>query len=197
MANDTVTVQFRLQAAFGAIQALRQALADEVVQHQLISLLSETFHPFLARQIEAEFDLAVALKVSAVSPVRPGPRLPLPKVEQGQLTWYDPYADRINTVGTVGSAEWQQWLAGAGTRSFRYESDQGAFTAVKEKQQGRWVWYAHRRQGGHLKRVYLGRPENLTAAKLTEVARKLTQRPVSLIAETGVNQGGNLTTPSE
>lgn len=175
MANDTVTVQLRLKAAFGTIQTLRQALAAEGIQGQLISLLSETVRPFLAHQVEAEFDLTVALKVSAVSQAQRGPRLPLPKVEQGQLTWYDPYADRTNTVGTVGSVEWQQWLAGAGTRSFRYESDQGAFTAVKEKRRGRWVWYAHRRQGGRLKRVYLGRPENLTAAKLVEVAGKLTQ----------------------
>lgn len=176
MAKDTLTVQFRLQAAFGTIQALRRALADEAVQRQLVSLLGETVSPFLARQMGADFDLIVALKVSAVSQTRPGPRLPLPKVEQGQLTWYDPYADRTNTVGAVGSAEWQQWLAGAGTRSFRYESDQGAFTAVKEKRRGRSVWYAHRRQAGQLKRVYLGRPENLTATKLAEVARKLNSK---------------------
>lgn len=178
MAKDTLTVQFQLQAAFGTIQALRRALADEARQHQLISLLSETVSPFLARQSGADFDLTVALKVSAVSQTRLGPRLPLPKVEQGQLTWYDPYADRTNTVGAVGSVEWRQWLDGAGTRSFRYESDQGAFTAVKEKRRGRSVWYAHRRQGGHLKRVYLGQSANLTGAKLTEAARKLNSREV-------------------
>lgn len=176
MAKDTLTVQFRLQAAFGTIQALRRTLADEAVQGQLVSLLSEIVSPFLARQIEADFELTVALKVSAVSQSRPGPRLPLPKVEQGQLTWYDPYADRTNTVGAVGSAEWLQWLQGAGTRSFRYESEQGAFTAVKEKRRGRSVWYAHRRQEGQLKRLYLGQPANLTAAKLAEVARKLNSK---------------------
>jgi len=113
VANDTVTVQVRLKAAFGTIQALRQALADEGIQGQLISLLGETVRPFLARQVEAEFDLAVALKVSAVSQVRPGPRLPLPKVQQGQLTWYDPYADRINTVGSGRLYRGQRKAAGA------------------------------------------------------------------------------------
>ena len=173
MAKDTLTVQFRLQAAFSTIQALRRTLAQETVQRQLVSRLSETLTSFLARQIEADFDLSVALKVSAVGQTRSGPRSPLPKVEQGQLTWYDPYADRTNTVGAVGSAEWLQWLEGAGSRSFRYKSDHGAFTAVKEKRHGRTVWYAHRRQAGQLKRVYLGRSENLTATKLIEVACKL------------------------
>lgn len=178
MAKDTLTVQFRLQAAFGTIQTLRRALADETRQRQLVSLLGETVTPFLARLSGADFDLTVALKVSAVSQTRPGPRLPLPKVEQGQLTWYDPYADRTNPVGAVGSVEWCQWLDGAGTRSFRYESDQGAFTAVKEKRRGRSVWYAHRRHGGRLKRVYLGQSENLTGTKLVEAARKLNSSEV-------------------
>jgi len=177
VAKDTLTVQFRLQAAFGTIQALRRALADEAVQHQLVSLLSEIVTPFLARQIEANFDLTVALKVSAVGQTQPGPRSLVPKVEHDQLTWYDPYADRTNIVGTVGSAEWLQWLEVTETRSFRYESDHGAFTAVKEKRRGRVVWYAHRRQGGQLKRIYLGRPENLTATKLIEAACKL--NPIS------------------
>jgi|GEM_PF-2939697 len=178
MAKDTLTVQFRFQAAFETIQALRRALADAAVQRHLISLLRETAIPFLASQTEGDFDLRVALKVSAAGQTHQGPRSPLPKVEHGRLTWYDPYADRTNTVGAVGSVEWRQWLDGVGTRSFRYASDQGAFTAVKEKRRGRSVWYAHRRQGGHLKRVYLGQSANLTGAKLTEAARKLNSREV-------------------
>lgn len=173
MAKDTLTVQFRLQAAFEPIQRLRRALAEEAVQHQLVSRLSEIVTPFLARKLEADFDLTIALKVSAVGQTHSGPRSPLPKVEHDQLTWYDPYADQTNSVGAVGSVEWLQWLEVSGRRSFRYESEQGAFTAVKEKRRGRAVWYAHRRQGGQLKRVYLGRPENLTATKLIEAACKL------------------------
>ena len=173
MAKDTLTVQFRLQAAFQTIQALRRALADEVVQRYLISRLRETTTTFLASQTQRAFDLTVALKVSAVGQTRQGPRSPLPKVAHGRLTWYDEYAHLTNTVGAVGSAEWLDWLEAAGAHSFRYESDLGVFTAIKEKRRGRPVWYAHRRQAGHLKRVYLGRSENLTAAKLAETARKL------------------------
>lgn len=173
MAKDTLTVQFRLQAAFETIQTLRRALAHEAVQRHLVSLLRETAIPFLASQTEGDFDLRVALKVSAVGQTHQGPRSPLPKVEHGRLTWYDEYANLTNTVGAVGSAEWLDWLEAAGAHSFRYESDLGAFTAIKEKRRGRPVWYAHRRRAGHLKRVYLGRSENLTVAKLAETARKL------------------------
>ena len=192
MAKDTLTVQFRLQAAFGTIQTLRRALADETLQRQLVSLLGETVTPFLARQSGADFDLTVALKVSAVSHPRPSSRSPLPKVEHDQLTWYDEYAHLTNTLGAVGSTEWHQWLEAAGTTSFRYESDLGDFTAIKEKRRGRSVWYAHRRHEGRLKRVYLGRSANLTAAKLAQTAHQLnaSQSSISLMSETEVGQRG-------
>jgi hypothetical protein len=183
VAKDTLTVQFQLQAPFVTVQALRRALADPLIQGHLVSLLSETITPFLARQVAADFGLTVALKVSAVGRTQPGPRLPLPKVEQDHLTWYDPYADRTNTVGTVGSAEWFLWLEAAGAKSFRYESDHGTFTALKEKRRGRVLWYAHRRQAGQLKRIYLGRTENLTATKLAEAARKLNSGQIGLTNE--------------
>lgn len=173
MAKDTWTVRFQLTAEFATIQALRRALADETAQQQLISRLSETVTTYLADQTQADFELKTLLKVSALANLRRGERLPTPKVEHDCLTWYDPYANRTNIVGQVGSAEWLAWLQTAAATSFRYESEAGSFTAIKEKRRGRPVWYAHRRRNGHLQRLYLGQAEKLTAAKLAQVARQL------------------------
>lgn len=176
MARDTITVQFRLQAPFETIQAIRRALADEAAQTALVSLMSETATGYLSRQTKGDFQMRVDLKVSPVPKTRRGPRTVLPKVEDGILSWYDPYEKRINMVGPVGSADYVTWLEGERTRSFRYESDLGSFTAIKENRRGRWVWYAHRRRGGQLNRVYLGQSKNLTATKLTETVRKLNSK---------------------
>lgn len=173
MARETLTAQFQLQAKFETLQAIRQALANETAQAGWISLLSEIGVTYLASQVEGDFELTVALKVPPVRRTRRGARPPIPKVEQGILSWYDEYAQITNVVGQVGSADWAEWLDNRRTRSFRYQSDQGSFTAIKEARRGRSVWYAHRRRAGQLKRLYLGKSENLTAAKLVETARKL------------------------
>jgi len=173
MARDTITAQFQLQATFETIQAIRRALVHEAVQAGWISLLSETGFTYLASQVEGDFELTVALKVPPVRRTRRGARPPIPKVEKGILSWYDEYAQITNIVGQVGSADWTDWLENRWARSFRYESTQGSFTAIKEDRRGRSVWYAHRRRAGQLKRLYLGKSENLTAAKLVEAARKL------------------------
>ena len=183
MAKDTWTAQFHLTAEFATIQALRRALADETVQQLLVSRLSETATTYLADQTEGNFELKTVLKVSAVAYVRRGSRLPTPKVEQDLLTWYDPYVNRTNTVGQVGSAEWTAWLQAAEHTSFRYESETGSFTAIKEKRGGHPVWYAHRRRNGHLNRVYLGQAENLTAAKLFEATRQLNRKENSYLTD--------------
>lgn len=183
MASDTLTVRFRLQAQFETIQTIRQTLADETAQAELVSRLRETATTYLTRHTRADFQMRVRLKVSAVPKIRRGPRAVLPKVEQGLLSWYDEDANITNPVDPVGSAAYVAWLEHDWARSFRYESDHGSFTAIKEKRRGRPVWYAHRRRGGHLKRVYLGKTENLTATKLAEAARKLNSSEVVRLTE--------------
>ncbi|HEU5088997.1 MAG TPA: hypothetical protein VFT99_16190, partial [Roseiflexaceae bacterium] len=66
---------------------------------------------------------------------------------------------------TVGEEAWYTWLAEA--ESFRYEGERGSFGARREHfQRGGWYWRAYRRVGGRLRRVYLGRPGDLTAERL-------------------------------
>ena len=175
MARDTLTARIQLQAHTDTIRALRLALADQTTQTQLVSHLSETVNAYLAGLTSDNFELELALKVSAVPTSHRGPRLPTPKVEQHLLSWYDPYAEVTNVVGQVGSADWWAWLQQETANSFRYEAGTGSFTAIKEMRRGRPVWYAHRRRAGQLKRIYLGKSENLTVTKLIQTASKFNE----------------------
>jgi len=183
MAKATLTVRFQLEAPFETLQTICRNLADETTQAALVSRLRETALPSLSRQNPGEFQLRVVLDVPPPHQTRSGPRLELPKIENGQLSWYDEYAGITNRVGPVGLANYMTWLETEENRSFRYVSDLGSFTAIKENRRGRRVWYAHRRQNGQLRRVYLGRSENLTAGKLAETARKLNPKKVVSLTE--------------
>lgn len=183
MAKDTLTARFQLEADFATIQTIRQALAETQSQAKLISRLSEIVATFLSLQVEGDFALEGTLKVSAVSHIRSGPRLPTPKMANGLLSWYDPDADITNVVGEIGSTDCLVWLEETNARSFRYESDRGSFTAIREKRGGRPIWYAHRRRNGQLRRVYLGRTENLTSSRLAQAVDKLNTNHDSLTTE--------------
>lgn len=183
MARDTLIARFQLEADFQTIQAIRQALAEPEVQARLVSRLSETTTAFLTIQVDGDFALEGALKVSAVSQIRSGPRLPTPKMVNGLLSWYDPDADITNVVGEIGSQDCMAWLEATPARSFRYESEAGSFTAIREKRRGRLVWYAHRRRKGRLKRAYLGQTQNLTPSRLAQTAAKLNSNQDSLTTE--------------
>jgi LuxR family maltose regulon positive regulatory protein len=72
--------------------------------------------------------------------------------------------DGVLTVGgrapeqivALGSA-WMEWLEHPSTTAFRFEGPGPRFTARRELQRGHWYWYAYRRQGGKLRKAYLGR----------------------------------------
>lgn len=89
-----------------------------------------------------------------------------PKVISGYL-YHDTGAIKLDT------AEWQAWLQDA--RSFYFELPDGSsFTATKERRKGHdKYWFANRRVHTHLYRAYLSRTEDLTLARLVEVARQL------------------------
>jgi LuxR family maltose regulon positive regulatory protein len=91
----------------------------------------------------------------------------MPKVESGYL-----YADAGSVA--VDSSQWLPWLVAH--TAFYFESTVGTFTARKELRSGGWYWYAYRRQQGRLSKRYLGKSEELTGARLVEVAEQLDQR---------------------
>src|SRR5260370_23968680 len=73
----------------------------------------------------------------------------------------------------VGSEAWYAWLSQPATRSFAFHSPQGTLTARREHRHGTWYWYAYRSQDGHLHKAYLGKSQELTPARLQEVATLL------------------------
>jgi hypothetical protein len=71
----------------------------------------------------------------------------------------------------VDTSDWYTWLSTAST--FTFHSEQGTFTARKERagsRRGGEYWKAYRRHHGKLYRVYLGKSEELTLEQLKAVA---------------------------
>ncbi len=79
----------------------------------------------------------------------------------------------------VGSAPWFAWLALATSTSFRFQDGPAPYTARREAQRGRWYWSAYRRQAGRLRKLYLGRAETLTYARLLEIGERFARLQAS------------------
>src|SRR5215210_6578604 len=118
----------------------------------------------------------------------------IPHVANGVL--YDqepPGAPQI----AVDSAVWTAWLKDRATNSFSFEGPSGAFTARKERRSGsnEEYWSAYRKQGGRLRKVYLGKAEKLTLARLDEAATRLRghgeKATASLPADATAGDGGS------
>jgi len=74
----------------------------------------------------------------------------------------------------VDTSEWHDWLETACTFTFR--SSHGTFTARKERasnKRGGLYWRAYRKRDGKLRRVYLGKSEELTLQRLESAATVL------------------------
>ena len=78
----------------------------------------------------------------------------LPLIQGNVLTYQQ--SDHPTHV-LVDTSDWYAWLRTAST--FRFHSEQGSFTARKERagsRRGGEYWKAYRRRNGKLSRVYLG-----------------------------------------
>lgn len=91
--------------------------------------------------------------------------------------------ERTLILGLPGNVEahvpldtpaWFAWLADEHVRSFRYCHPLGILTVRKERRaRGAWYWSAYRRVDGRLRKQYLGRSSELTAARLEDAALAL------------------------
>jgi LuxR family maltose regulon positive regulatory protein len=76
---------------------------------------------------------------------------------------------------------WFAWLEAPESRSFAYglfDPHHGwiaGFMTVRKdrRQRGGWYWSVFRRQGSRMRRFYLGRAEQVTAARLAGIAQQL------------------------
>jgi LuxR family maltose regulon positive regulatory protein len=74
----------------------------------------------------------------------------------------------------VGTDAWRAWLAAG--QSFIVEGAGGRFTARAELRQGAPYWYAYRRHDGRLRKIYLGKADDLSPARLAEAELRLLGR---------------------
>ncbi len=92
------------------------------------------------------------------------------RVRDGMVIFRDGGLEHMLPVG--GSA-WATWLQRPETITFRFEDGPESFTARREQQRGRPYWYAYRRRAGQLRKVYLGRPDDLSLERLEAVSLRL------------------------
>jgi LuxR family maltose regulon positive regulatory protein len=62
--------------------------------------------------------------------------------------------------------------------SFGFEDHSGrSFTARRERRDQQWYWYAYRKRGNKLRKIYLGKADQLEPARLEAAARDLVNLP--------------------
>ncbi|HZU00444.1 MAG TPA: hypothetical protein VFA10_12310, partial [Ktedonobacteraceae bacterium] len=106
------------------------------------------------------------------------PRHSIPKVIDDYLLASERTSQDLPTI-QVGSEAWYAWLNEPTTRSFAFHSQEGTLTARREQRQDTWYWYGYRSQDGHLHKVYLGKSEDLTSARLQEAVVSLSTEHVT------------------
>jgi LuxR family maltose regulon positive regulatory protein len=105
----------------------------------------------------------------------------IPLVTAGVLRVLEPPGEPTITVESPG---WAAWLRDPATRSFSFRGSNGTFTARKERRSGGKVyWTAYRKRGGKLRKVYLGKAEKLTLARLEDAATILAGRGEATTAD--------------
>jgi hypothetical protein len=103
---------------------------------------------------------------------------PIPAVVQGTIEL------ESGRVFELDSPRGKEWLAELITdpesgkekgRSFRYESMRGhaSFTARNQPIRGISYWYASKKVGGNLNKIYIGKLEEVSIDRLEEVAEKI------------------------
>src|SRR6266704_2345099 len=94
------------------------------------------------------------------------------QVVNNQLQRRDSGGNEIPPI-PVGSKDWYAWLSDQEALSFAYKTAQGTMTARRELRHGSWYWYAYRCQNARLRKVYLGKTENLTPQRLNDAIQEL------------------------
>jgi ATP/maltotriose-dependent transcriptional regulator MalT len=99
----------------------------------------------------------------------------LPRVRDGALRFTGSVATEQTSV-LVGSAEWYHLLEQIDSFGFEDQSRR-SFTARREQRDQQWYWYAYRKRGKKLRKIYLGKTDQLDPARLQAAARDLADLP--------------------
>jgi LuxR family transcriptional regulator, maltose regulon positive regulatory protein len=118
----------------------------------------------------------------------------IPYVADGTLHVLEP-SDGLKIA--VGSPSWIAWLTDPATRSFSFKSASATYTARKESRaRGGEYWTAYRRHNGKLRKVYLGRAEDLTLDRLDGAAATLVARGNEATARPHPDASGGAAAPA-
>lgn len=107
------------------------------------------------------------------------PRRLMARVFDNQLTLPSSFANIYATI-EVDSSVWFTWLQAEETHAFAYQTVHGSFTARREFRQGNGYWYAYCSRNAKLHKAYLGKSEELTQQRLSDVLKKLLERSVGI-----------------
>src|SRR5215469_9515768 len=99
----------------------------------------------------------------------------LPVVSQNHLLLSDEGEGQPTAIA-VESEAWYRWLAAEQNQSFTFRHALGTFTMRRERKRQGWYWYAYRKQESKVRKAYLGKTEELTLARLNQVATMLISR---------------------
>ena len=93
------------------------------------------------------------------------------ELESGQVVEFDSPKARAWLAETITDTESGKEKG----RSFRYESMHGhaSFTARNQPIRGISYWYASKKVGGNLNKIYIGKLEDVTIERLESVAEKI------------------------
>ncbi|GLV55259.1 hypothetical protein KDH_21060 [Dictyobacter sp. S3.2.2.5] len=93
-----------------------------------------------------------------------------------EYLWLADQTDKTSPAIIVGSHDWYAWLADDQHTSFAFKQSSGNFTARHERQRNGWYWYAYRKRGGRIHKIYLGRPAEMSLQRLEHAACVLAAR---------------------
>jgi len=104
-------------------------------------------------------------------------RKPIAIVDRDRLIPRDPHGRALAAM-RIGSTAWFTWLAEPNNSAFSYHTHNMVVTVRREERSRGRYWYAYRRQEGRLRKVYLGKTEELTRDRLHTAVAALVGRPV-------------------
>jgi len=73
----------------------------------------------------------------------------------------------------VGSEAWYGWLAAEQHPSFAFSNQLGTFTVRRERRRQHGYWYLYHKQGGKLRKAYVGKTEEMTLERLNAITATL------------------------
>ncbi|MBO0780356.1 MAG: LuxR family transcriptional regulator, partial [Ktedonobacteraceae bacterium] len=110
----------------------------------------------------------------------------MPRAPQAQLIWSDLHRhyelhaphQRVQCFQNGDDPGWLVWLEAHA--SFAFAGQNGRLSLLKEaRPRGSGYWYAYQKQGRQTRKRYLGRSNEVSFARLEQVARVLTSQPES------------------